>query len=178
MTEIPPRRVLWLTLGTLVTTLFGITQYHGAIAAGQYVSRPEMAALASEVLLGTATVAAALLAAAKRRPWITPGPITYGAQRSVNASVAAFMLGMFAYLVIYPPTAWVFDTVAALGFALGVMITMPLEQAGLPTALEILNAGAGAAACAAGFVLGSGLLVIVGLFVGVWALAGLTATSG
>lgn len=178
MTEIPPRRVLGLTLGTLVTTLFGITQYHRAIAAGQYISRPEMAALAGEVLLGTVTVAAALIVAAKRRPWITPAPIAYGAQRSVNASVAAFILGMLAYLVVYPPTAWVFDTVTALGFALGIMLAMPLEQAALQTTLEILNACAGTAACAAGFVLGSGLLVIVGLFVGVWALAGLTATSG
>jgi proton-translocating NAD(P)+ transhydrogenase subunit beta len=178
MSDLRPRGVLWLTLGTVATTLFGIVQYHRAMLAGFYVSRVDMAAVGVEVLLGTVTIAGSLIALAKRRPWITPAPIAYRGRIFVNASTAAFIVGMLAYLIIYPPTPWVFDTATALAFALGIMLTLPIGRADIPPVVTLLNAGAGLAACAAGFVLASGLLVIVGMFVGVGAVGVLTATAG
>ncbi len=165
MTDLSQRNSFWLTLGTLATTLFEIAGYHGAIAAGQFISRGQMAVVGFAVLVGTVTVAGTLAAAMKRPRTPAPPPVTYHGQMVVNASAAAFILGMLAYLALYPPTPWVFDTMLALAFLFGIMLLVPVRNAEAPAVVTVLNGTAGLAACAAGYAVTSGVLIMAGVLV-------------
>lgn len=165
MTDMSQRNSYWLTLGTLACTLIEIVGYHGDIAAGHFIARREMAIVGTAVLLGTVTVAATLVAAL-RSPGARGRSVgAYRGQAFVNASTAAFIVGMLVYLAVYPPTPWVFDTVLALAFPFGIMLMIPVRDADAPGVVAALNGCAGLAACAAGFAAGSGVLVMAGALV-------------
>jgi len=167
MTDMPRRIALWLTLCAVAIALVGIAGYHAAVTAGQFIPRAEMAALSVTVLLSTVTVAATIAAVAKRQASGPAGIIAYRGQPFVNAPTAAFILGMLAYLIVYPPTPWVFDTMLALAFVFGFMLALPIHRPDLPPVVALLNGFAGLAACAAGFALGNGLLIMAGLLVAI-----------
>ena len=166
MTDMSQRNSYWLTLGTLATTLFEITGYHRDVAAGHFIARGQMAVGGVAVLLGTLTIGATVAAAMRRPVADLRPPATYPGQMVVNASTAAFLLGMLAYLTIYPPTPWVFDTVLALAFPFGIMLMLPVRDADAPAVVAALNGSAGLAACAGGFAGRSGVLVMAGVLIG------------
>jgi proton-translocating NAD(P)+ transhydrogenase subunit beta len=165
MTVVPSRFALVLSLAALATALFMGAEYHHAILAGEFIARHEMAALGAAALLAVVTVSSTLLAATRVLGWFTPAPITYRRQELVNGPVAAFTLGMFVYLSIYPPTPWVFDTMTALAFVFGFMLMLPVGVADAPAAIAVLNACTGLAAAAAGFASGNGVLMMAGAVV-------------
>ena len=80
----------------------------------------------------------------------------------MNAPAAAFIAGMLAYLIVYPPTPWVFYTMIGMAFVFGAMLTMPMDAADAPAAVALLNAATGLAAAAAGFANRNGVLVMAG----------------
>jgi NAD(P) transhydrogenase subunit beta len=159
------RHVLLLGLATLLLVFAGVAGYHRDIAAGHFIARAQMAALGLEVALGALATSGALVALAKRRWWISPGPRTYRGQAFVNAPFAAFIFGMLVYLVVYPPTPWVFYTMTGLTLAFGVLLMLPLGGAEAPTAVALLCALTGLAASAAGFAARDGLVVMAGAVV-------------
>ncbi len=173
MTDLSQRNAYWLTLGTLATTLYEIARYHGDVASARFIARGHMFVVGVAVLLGAVTVAGTLAAAVRRTPGAIRPAATYRGQAFVNASAAAFILGMLAYLAFYPPTPWVFDTMLALALPFGIMLMLPVREPDAPAVVSVLNGCAGLTACAAGFAVGSGVLVMVGLVVGVvgWGLA-------
>lgn len=166
MTAMPQRIALVLTLGALATALVGVIEYHTAIMSGQFISRVEMTAIGFEVLLGTVTASATIIAVGKLREWVTSRPVTYRGQEFINGSAAAFIVGMLVYVIVYPPTAWAFYTTIALAFVLGVMLVMPTDGADTPVVVAALNSYSGLAAFTAGFVTNDVTLIFAGLLVG------------
>ncbi len=166
MTSTPRRIALALTLIAFARALDGVIGYHADIVSGQFISRVEMAAIGFEVLLGTVTVAATLIAMGKLRARATSGPAAYRPREFITGSLGAFILGMLVYLIVYPPTAWVFYTTIALAFVFGIVLLMPIDRADAPGAVALLNAWSGLAACAAGFATTNGILILVGLLTG------------
>ena len=162
MTAMPQRIALSLTLSALAATLVGIAEYYTDIKSLGGIEHFKMAAIGFEVLLGTVTVSGTIVAAGKLQEWITGKPVTFRGQNLVTGCLAAFTFGLFAYLVLYPETAWVFYTMIGLAFTLGILLVMPIGGADMPVVVALLNSYSGLAACATGFAINNVILIISG----------------
>ena len=126
-----------------------------------------MGAIVIEVLLGFLTFTGSLIAAGKLQEikWIPQRPWVYRGQNVVNALAfgAAIVLGVI--IVISPNAPWsplVFGAIVLLALNFGWMLVIPIGGADMPTVIAILNAYAGLAAVAMGFVLDNKLLITAG----------------
>ncbi len=169
----PQRTSFWLTLATLATTLLGIAGYHRDVAAGHFIARGQMAVVGIATLVGAVAVGATLVAVLKRPHAPPQPPVAYRGQMVVNASTAAFIVGMLVYLIVYPPTPWVFDTTLGLAFVFGIMLAIPVAPADAPAVVAVLNGCAGLTACGAGFAVGNGITVMAAALIAAagWILA-------
>lgn len=154
-----------LSLATLILASTTVAAYHRDMAAGHFIARAQMAANGLTVLLGAMVTSGAVVAFAKSNWWVAPGPATYRGQQFVNAPALAFILGMLVYLIVYPPTPWVFYTMAALSLAFGVMLLMPVGSNDAVAVVALLNGCAGLAACTSGFAQGNGIVVMAGALI-------------
>jgi H+-translocating NAD(P) transhydrogenase subunit beta len=162
MTAMPQRIALSLTFSALAATLVGVAEYHTDILSVGTVDRFKMAAIGFEVMLGTVTVAGTLVAAGKLQEWITSKPVTFRGQNLFTGGLAAFTFGLFAYLVLYPATQWVFYTMLGFSFVFGILLVMPIGGADMPVVVALLNSYSGLAACATGFAINNVILIISG----------------
>jgi len=168
LTAVPQRTALSHAFGGLAAGLVGTAKF-----IFWFDSEPEMltpfrtGAIVAEVILGYLTCTGSLIAAAKLQEvkWIPQRPWTYRGQKFVNlgALAAALLLGV---LLVLNPTAswapWAFAGIVFLSLNFGWMLVMPIGGADMPTVIAILNAYAGLAAVAMGFVLDNRLLITAG----------------
>ncbi len=168
LTAVPQRTALSHAFGGLAAGLVGTAEYflwlgeHGAEFTPFRTS-----ALVVEVILGFLTFTGSLMAAGKLQEvrWIPQRPVTYPGQNFVNLGVLGLAAALGVVLVLYPTAAWsgqVFIAIGALALIFGVLLIIPIGGADMPTVISILNAYAGLAAVAMGFVLDSKLLVTAG----------------
>src|SRR5439155_14137798 len=88
--------------------------------------------------------------------WIPQRPVTYPAQNVVNIGVLALAVALGVLLVSPPAASWAghaFPGIAGLALLFGVLLIIPIGGADMPTVISILNAYAGLAAVAMGFLL-------------------------
>jgi NAD(P) transhydrogenase subunit beta len=126
-----------------------------------------MGAIVLEIILGYLTFTGSLIAAAKLQEvkWIPQRPWVYKGQSAVNLIAFGVALVLGAILVISPTSAgapWMFAAIVLLSLNFGWMLVMPIGGADMPTVIAILNAYAGLAAVAMGFVLDNKLLITAG----------------
>jgi H+-translocating NAD(P) transhydrogenase subunit beta len=94
---------------------------------------------------------------------VIPGrPLTYRGQNLVNGALFAFILGLFAFLIMQPLSPTVFYSIVALAFVFGVMFVLPIGGADMPVVVALLNSYSGLAACATGFAIDNVVLIIAG----------------
>src|SRR5439155_4356071 len=107
MTAVPQRTALSHSLGALAAALVGIAHYiqHHADASFGHV---EMTPLGFEVVIGSLTFTGSLMAAAKLQELLPGAPITYRFQNVSNIALMAMLVGSLVYLVVFPPTGWLF----------------------------------------------------------------------
>jgi NAD(P) transhydrogenase subunit beta len=162
MTAMPQRIALALSFSALAATLVGIAEYYTAASHIDGLSHAKTAALGFEVMLGALTVAGSMVAAGKLQELLPSRPITFKGQNLMNGALFAFILGLFAFLVMQPQTAGVFYLMVALSFVFGVLFVIPIGGADMPVVVALLNSYAGLAACATGFAIGNQVLIIAG----------------
>ncbi len=168
LTAVPQRTALSHAFGGLAAGLVGTAKFlywfhHDPGELGTF----RMVAIVFEVVLGYLTFTGSLIAAAKLQEykWIPQRPWVYRGQHVVNllAFGAAVVLG--AWLVVSPTDVrapWLFAAIVVLALNFGWMLVMPIGGADMPTVIAILNAYAGLAAVAMGFVLDNKLLITAG----------------
>jgi len=171
LTAVPQRTALSHAFGGLAAGLVGTAEYFlwlggPATAAAQHTPF-RMSALVAEVILGFLTFTGSLMAAGKLQEvrWIPQRPVTYPGQNVVNIGVLAIAVALGVLLVLNPGTPWAgqaFLAIAGLALIFGVLLIIPIGGADMPTVISILNAYAGLAAVAMGFVLDNKLLVTAG----------------
>jgi NAD(P) transhydrogenase subunit beta len=169
LTAVPQRTALSHAFGGLAAGLVGAAEFFLWInePSGGHITPFRMSALVLEVILGFLTFTGSLMAAGKLQEvrWIPQRPVTYPGQNVVNIGVLALAVALGVALVLNPHAAWggqAFIAIAALATIFGILLIIPIGGADMPTVISILNAYAGLAAVAMGFVLDSKLLVTAG----------------
>src|SRR5438876_2629116 len=171
LTAVPQRTALSHAFGGLAAGLVGTAEYFlwlgGPATAAVQLTPFRMSALVAEVILGFLTFTGSLMAAGKLQEvrWIPQRPVTYPGQNVVNIGVLAIAVALGVLLVLNPGVPWAgqaFLAIAGLALIFGVLLIIPIGGADMPTVISILNAYAGLAAVAMGFMLNNKLLVTAG----------------
>jgi len=161
LTAVPQRTALSHAFGGLAVGLVGTAKYSLWLGEGELTAF-RTGAIALEVFLGFLTFTGSLMAAGKLQEVIPTRPITYRGQNFINLGLLVFALFAAVCLVI-DPTLWaLFPALLALSLIFGVLLILPIGGADMPTVISLLNAYAGLAAVAMGFVLENKVLIIAG----------------
>ncbi|MGZ8391782.1 MAG: NAD(P)(+) transhydrogenase (Re/Si-specific) subunit beta, partial [Gemmatimonadales bacterium] len=168
LTAVPQRTALSHAFGGLAAGLVGTAKYYLWFSEGpENLTTFRMVAIILEVLLGYLTFTGSLMAAGKLQEvkWIPQRPVTYPLQNVSNLSLFVIALALGVALTLHPTAPWaplIFPVIIALALAFGVLLIIPIGGADMPTVIAILNAYAGLAAVAMGFVLDNKLLITAG----------------
>ena len=161
LTAVPQRTALSHAFGGLAAGLVGTGKYYVWLHEGA-LTPFRSGAIGIEVMLGFLTFTGSLMAAGKLQEIVPTRPITYRGQNVVNLSLLGIAL-VATILLIFRPTMWqLFPVIVVLSLAFGVLLIVPIGGADMPTVISLLNAYAGLAAVAMGFVLENKVLIIAG----------------
>ena len=168
LTAVPQRTALSHAFGGLAAGLVGAAKFYLWYGQGGAELTPfRTTAIMAEVLLGFLTFTGSLMAAGKLQEvkWIPQRPVTYPGQNFTNVGLLLLAVVLGIGIVLQPEAAWApfaFGAIIALALLFGVLLIIPIGGADMPTVIAILNAYAGLAAVAMGFVLDNKLLITAG----------------
>src|SRR5688572_14174580 len=168
LTAVPQRTALSHAFGGLAAGLVGAAKFYLWYGEGSdQLTAFRTTAIIAEVLLGFLTFTGSLMAAGKLQEvkWIPQRPVTYPLQNLTNAGLLLLAAALGVGVVLQPTAAWApvaFAAIIGLALLFGVLLIIPIGGADMPTVISILNAYAGLAAVAMGFVLDNKLLVTAG----------------
>lgn len=166
MTAMPQLVALLNGLGGGAAALIAISEYHIAGASGEATLGAVIAvSVMFSTIVGSISFAGSLVAFGKLQEVLPGRPITWPAQKLINALGAIVVLGLAAYASfnIHDPILWL---AAAIALLLGASAVLPIGGADMPVVIAFLNACTGLAAAATGFALNNSLLIIAGVLVG------------
>jgi NAD(P) transhydrogenase subunit beta len=126
------------------------------------VSRIEMAL---GVAIGAITFSGSVIAFLKLNGNMSGKPILLPLRHFINLGTLAAILVLIAYFT-QDQAPWVFAIVAALSFAIGFLLIIPIGGADMPVVISMLNSYSGWAAAAMGFTLHNSAMIITGALVG------------
>jgi NAD(P) transhydrogenase subunit beta len=126
------------------------------------VSRVE---LGLGVAIGAITFSGSVIAFLKLNGNMSGRPILLPLRHFINLGTLAAILGLIGYFTI-DQSPWVFWTIAALSFAIGFLLIVPIGGADMPVVVSMLNSYSGWAAAAMGFTLHNSAMIITGALVG------------
>ncbi len=161
LTAVPQRTALSHAFGGLAAGLVGTAKYYVWLGDGQLTTF-RMTAIVAEVLLGFLTCTGSLMAAGKLQEVLPTRPLTYRNQNIINFVLLGIALLAGIALIVRPDLPWLFPLLVGLSLAFGVLLVLPIGGADMPTVISLLNAYAGLAAVAMGFVLENKLLITAG----------------
>jgi NAD(P) transhydrogenase subunit beta len=145
-----------------------------AVFASDDAGLVALVSIAISVFVGAITFTGSIVAMAKLQGWLdTPGWTQSQVRHVVNIALAITCL-VGSVLLLADPSGlplWLLVVSASLQ---GVGVTLPIGGADMPVVISLLNSYSGVAAAAAGFVVGSQLLIVAGAMVGA---AGLILTQ-
>ncbi|MFL6621341.1 MAG: NAD(P)(+) transhydrogenase (Re/Si-specific) subunit beta [Sulfurifustaceae bacterium] len=138
---------------------FGIADAGNAIPHGNRVE------LFIGTFVGAITFSGSVIAFGKLSGRFRSAPIMFNGQHWLNLALALIMIGFGVWFFV--TQQWVpFLIMAALAFALGVLIIIPIGGADMPVVVSMLNSYSGWAAAGIGFSLNNSMLIISGSLVG------------
>ena len=164
MTAMPQRIAFSHMFGALAATLVGVGEYYHSVQIpdAQGIERFKMAAIGFEVLFGSLTVTGSFMAFGKLQEFITGRPITFKGQNLFNLALFTAAIVCFLWLIFNPFDVRVFYIMLAIGFAIGILMVLPIGGADMPVVVSLLNSYAGLAASATGFAIDNNVLIIAG----------------
>jgi len=149
----------WLNPGA-----FGILNDAGQILL---VSRIE---LGLGIAIGAITFSGSVIAFLKLSGRMSGSPILLPARHVINLGTLAAILVLIGLYAVSPQGAagegWMILAIAALAFAIGFLLIIPIGGADMPVVVSMLNSYSGWAAAAMGFTLGNTAMIITGALVG------------
>ena len=174
MTSMPETVALFNGCGGMSSLLVALAAalYPAALDAAGPVA---VVSIVVSVFVGAITFTGSIVAMAKLQGWLsTPAWMQSKARHAVNIALAvASLVGAVEMLRNADSITGLWLLVVASGL-LGIGVTLPIGGADMPVVISLLNSYSGVAAAAAGFVVGSQLLIVAGAMVGA---AGLILTQ-
>lgn len=159
MTAVPQRTAFSHACGALAVVLVGVAEY---LRHSSELDPLTMGIIGFEVVLGAMTLSGSLLAAAKLQGTIGGSPLLYKGQNFVTSFTLAGIIFTLGFLAFHPSAQVLFFALVGAGLLSGAFLVLPIGAADMPTVIAILNAFAGLAASATGFVLDNNVLIIAG----------------
>ncbi len=153
MTQMPQMVALFNGVGGGAAALIAAAEYHHERGLG--VDRLDAEAAVSilfSAIVGSVSFAGSMIAFGKLQELLPGRPITWPAQKPLNAlgAIAVLALGVYSALETNGLTLWL---ALAVALALGVAAVLPIGGADMPVVISLLNSFTGLAAAATGFVL-------------------------
>ena len=174
MTAMPETVALFNGCGGMSSLLVALAAafYPAALNAANSVA---LVSIVVSVFVGAITFTGSIVAMAKLQGWLsTPDWMQSRLRHAVNIALAvAALVGAVEMLRTSGGTTGLWLLVVTSGL-LGIGVTLPIGGADMPVVISLLNSYSGVAAAAAGFVVGSQLLIVAGAMVGA---AGLILTQ-
>jgi NAD(P) transhydrogenase subunit beta len=115
--------------------------------------------------IGAITFSGSVIAFAKLQALMSGAPITFPYQHQLNAGLGLALLGLTILFVATGDPIF-FWLIAAVSFALGFLLIIPIGGADMPVVVSMLNSYSGWAAAGIGFTIGNLLLIVTGALVG------------
>lgn len=115
--------------------------------------------------IGAMTFSGSVIAFTKLQGLVSGAPIVFKGQHLLNALMGAGIIGLIGYFCV-DQEPWVFITIVALSFIIGVLIIIPIGGADMPVVVSMLNSYSGWAAAGIGFTLHNSALIVTGALVG------------
>ena len=169
MTAMPETVALFNGCGGMASLLVAL----GAVGLPGPMGLLAVVSVLASVLVGAITFSGSLVAMAKLQEWLdTPAWTQRQARHAVNITLALACLA--CCVVVVQGQLWGLAPLTLLALLLGIGLTLPIGGADMPVVISLLNSYSGVAAAAAGFVVGSALLIVAGAMVGA---AGLILTQ-
>ncbi|MEI7665404.1 MAG: NAD(P)(+) transhydrogenase (Re/Si-specific) subunit beta [Synechococcaceae cyanobacterium ELA263] len=163
MTAMPEVVALFNGCGGLASLLVAVGVALFDSAAADMVA---LVSIAISVFVGSITFTGSIVAMAKLQGWLeTPSWTQSSVRHVVNIALAVLSL-VGAVLLPGDPTGLPLWLLVIGSSLLGVGVTLPIGGADMPVVISLLNSYSGVAAAAAGFVVGSQLLIVAGAMVG------------
>ena len=171
MTAMPEVVALFNGCGGLASLLVAVGV---ALFDAEGADMVALVSIAISVFVGAITFTGSIVAMAKLQGWLsTPAWTQSSLRHVVNISLAvAALIG--AVLLPGDPSGLPLWLLVISSSLLGIGVTLPIGGADMPVVISLLNSYSGVAAAAAGFVVGSQLLIVAGAMVGA---AGLILTQ-
>ncbi len=143
---------------------FGIVEKGGPIPGGNRIE------LALGVFIGAITFSGSVIAFGKlsgtyKFRLFQGKPVVFAGQHKLNAALG-LAAAFFCFGFWHSQSALDFGLITALGFALGVLLIIPIGGADMPVVVSMLNSYSGWAAAGIGFSLNNSMLIIAGSLVG------------
>jgi H+-translocating NAD(P) transhydrogenase subunit beta len=166
MTAMPQMVALFNGVGGGAAALIAASEYHIHASAGVSRLGAKVAvSLMFSAIVGSISFAGSLVAFGKLQEVLPGRPITWPAQKIVNAvGVAAILvLAIWASVSV---NQTVFFVMAGIALLIGLAAVLPIGGADMPVVISLLNSFTGLSAAATGFVLNNTALIIAGTLVG------------
>ena len=178
MTSMPETVALFNGCGGMSSLLvaLGVAIFPAAAGPGEVGSGVvEDISIVVSVFVGSITFTGSIVAMAKLQGWLsTPPWMQSRARHAVNIALAVMSLVAAIELGRHGDNASALWLLVIGSGLLGIGVTLPIGGADMPVVISLLNSYSGVAAAAAGFVVGSQLLIVAGAMVGA---AGLILTQ-
>ena len=171
MTEMPELVGIFNGFGGAASALVAAAELLRLESLGISSQLGEGVSIVLSCLIGTVTFSGSFVAFGKLKGIVSGNPITFPLQKTLNAGLFLGLLvlgggimGLFQIGALNTITTFYIFTAVAL--ALGILLVIPIGGADMPVVISLLNSYSGLAASAAGFVIGSNVLIISGALVG------------
>ncbi|MEG3154595.1 NAD(P)(+) transhydrogenase (Re/Si-specific) subunit beta [Sphingomonas sp. RB1R13] len=169
MTDMPQLVAAFHSLVGLAAVLVGVAAFLNPDAFGilgaEGIHHSSRIELGLGVAIGAITFSGSVIAFLKLNGNMGGKPILLPGRHVINLATLAGILGLIGYFTV-DQAPWVFFTVAALSFAIGFLLIIPIGGADMPVVVSMLNSYSGWAAAAMGFTLHNTAMIITGALVG------------
>jgi H+-translocating NAD(P) transhydrogenase subunit beta len=165
MTAMPQMVALFNGVGGGGAGLIALAEYHRLAPQPGRAPLAETIAIALSLVIGCVSFAGSAIAFAKLQELIGGRPLTYPAQKPINALIGAAVV-ILAASISFSDGQTRLVAAGALALLLGVLFVLPIGGADMPVVISLLNSFTGIAAAASGFVLHNDLLIVSGTLVG------------
>ena len=167
MTSMPQMVALLNGFGGAASLLVGGAEFLKSELRGEQIPVDTGITIQLTLLIGAVTFTGSAIAWAKLQEVMTGKPITFPAQKLINALVFVAIVGLSIYQLVVPESIlWPFYAVCGLSLLLGILLTIPIGGADMPVVISLLNSYSGLAGAMTGFVIQNDVLIISGALVG------------